>query len=102
MNIARRGRPGIDLWVALADPTRRALVERLARGELRVTDLAAPFDISLNSVSKHVKVLEAARLVRRRRVGREHFICLRPQPLHTAQGWLARQQRSGRVERHLG
>ena len=63
---------------ALADPTRRAILLRLTEGEARVTDLAAPFDISLNSVSKHIRILERARLVKRRRVGREHF--LSPQP----------------------
>jgi len=55
---------------ALADPTRRAILERLSRGEARVTELARPFDISLNSVSKHIRRLELAGLVRRRRAGR--------------------------------
>ena len=63
---------------ALADPTRRAILERLSRGEARVTELARPFDISLNSVSKHIRRLELAGLVRRRRAGREHFLSLNP------------------------
>src|SRR6266853_2764430 len=56
---------------ALSDPTRREIVQRLAKGATRVTDLAEPFDMSLNAVSKHVKVLERAGLVRRTRMGRD-------------------------------
>ena len=56
--------------MALADPTRRAILQRLSKGEARVTDLARPFAISLNSVSKHIRMLERADLVRRRRAGR--------------------------------
>lgn len=59
--------------MALADPTRRAILERLRTGETRVTEIARPFAMSLNAVSKHIRVLEQARLVRRRRAGREHF-----------------------------
>ena len=55
------------ILIALADPTRRAILERLSAGESRVTELAHPFAISLNSVSKHIRVLERAHLVRRRR-----------------------------------
>jgi len=73
---------------ALADPTRRAILMRLSRGEARVTDLAAPFDISLNSVSKHIRILERARLVKRRRVGREHFLSRNPRPLDEAAAWI--------------
>jgi len=74
--------------VALSDPTRRAIVRRLARGEARVTELAAPFEMSLNAVSKHIRVLEAARLVVRRRTGREHFLSLDIAPLADATAWL--------------
>jgi DNA-binding transcriptional ArsR family regulator len=74
-------RPRLDLaFAALSDPTRREIVGRLAKGAARVTDLAGPFDVSLNAVSKHVKVLERAGLVRRTRVGREHRIALNPEP----------------------
>src|SRR5205085_8481862 len=59
------------LFAALSGPTRRAMVARLARGPARVTDIAERFPMSLNAVSKHVKVLERAGLVRRRRDGRE-------------------------------
>ncbi len=73
---------------ALADPTRRALLTRLARGEARVTDLARPYDLSLNAVSKHLKVLEQAGLVRRRVEGREHRIRLAGEPLTAAAHWI--------------
>jgi len=77
---------------ALADPTRRALLQRLSQGEARVTDLAEPFDISLNSVSKHIRCLERAGLVRRRRSGREHLLSLNPEPLAEATAWMERQR----------
>jgi DNA-binding transcriptional ArsR family regulator len=78
--------------VALADPTRRAIVRRLAQGEARVTEVAAPFPISLNAVSKHIRVLERAGLVRRRVVGREHILSFNPAPLDEAAAWIAAQQ----------
>jgi len=81
------------VWSALSDPTRRALIERLARGPTRVTDLAEPFDMSLNAVSKHIKVLEAARLVRRSRHGREHTLELDPAPLHQVTRWASEIER---------
>ncbi len=77
---------------ALADPTRRALLQRLSRGSVRVTDLARPFTISLNSVSKHIRRLESAGLVRRRRSGREHILSLNPEPLDEAAAWMERQR----------
>ncbi len=84
---------GLDLTLtALADPTRRAILRRLSAGEARVTEVARPFAMSLNSVSKHVRVLERARLVRRRRVGREHLISFDPAPLDEAAGWIAAQR----------
>jgi DNA-binding transcriptional ArsR family regulator len=73
-----------QILVALADPTRRAILQRLAQGEARVTELARPFAMSLNSVSKHIRVLQRARLVRRRRAGREHLMSFDPQPLDEA------------------
>lgn len=78
--------------VALADPTRRAILARLTRGEARVTELAAPFDISLNSISKHIRMLERAELVVRRRAGREHLLTLNPAPLDAAQAWIETQR----------
>ena len=81
-----------DTLLALADPTRREILRRLSRGDRRVTDVAAPFAISLNSVSKHIVTLERAGLVRRRREGREHILSLDPAPLERAARWLASQQ----------
>lgn len=78
---------------ALADPTRRAIVARLARGETRVTDVAAPFDMSLNAVSKHVQVLERAGLVRRERVGREHVLSLHAAPMKEVARWVSRYEK---------
>ena len=75
---------------ALSDPTRRAILRRLAQGEARVTELARPFAISLNSVSKHIRILERAGLVRRRIAGRDHFLSLDPRPLDEAAAWMAK------------
>jgi len=77
--------------MALADPTRRAILRRLSRGEARVTELAHPFAMSLNAVSKHIRVLERAGLVRRRRAGREHLLSFNPEPLDEAAAWMAAQ-----------
>jgi DNA-binding transcriptional ArsR family regulator len=77
---------------ALADPTRRAILERLSKGESRVTELAQPFTMSLNAVSKHIRILERARLVRRRCVGREHFLSLNREPLDEAAAWIEDQR----------
>ncbi len=77
-----------DTLLALSDPTRRAIIARLERGEARVTDLAAPFEMSLNAVSKHIKVLERADLVVRRKAGREHFLSFNPAPLDEASRWI--------------
>src|ERR1700741_975468 len=89
------------VWMALSDPTRRAIVEQLTRGPTRVTDVAAPFDMSLNAVSKHIKVLEAARLVRRTRNGREHTLELDPAPLREVARWASDVERfwSERLDR---
>ena len=80
-----------ETLIALADPTRRAILGRLAEGEARVTELARPFAISLNSVSKHIRMLERARLVRRRVAGRDHYLSFDPAPLDAAQGWIEAQ-----------
>jgi len=88
-------------FAALSDPTRREIVQRLAKGEARVTDLAEPFDMSLNAVSKHLKVLERAGLVRRTRAGREHYIALDPEPIRRIAGWASYYERfwSGRLDK---
>jgi DNA-binding transcriptional ArsR family regulator len=81
-----------ETLIALADPTRRQILRRLSRGEARVTELAAPFAISLNSVSKHIVMLERAGLVRRRREGREHILTLDPAPADRVARWIASQR----------
>jgi DNA-binding transcriptional ArsR family regulator len=76
------------VYGAIADPIRRAILGMLARGETNVGTLAGRFPISFNGVSKHVKVLEQAGLVRRSVRGREHWLRLRPAPLREASRWL--------------
>lgn len=73
---------------ALADPTRRAMLQRLAGGEQSVGALAAPFAISLAAASKHIKVLERAGLVQRTVQGRTHFCRLEAQPMHGGLEWI--------------
>jgi DNA-binding transcriptional ArsR family regulator len=86
--------PTLDhVLTAIADPTRRAILERLARGPARVTDVAAPFAMSLAGVSKHVRVLEHAGLVRRARRGREHTLTLDARPLRQVMRWTSRYER---------
>lgn len=73
---------------ALADPTRRAILARLAESDVKVTDLAAPFEMSLNAVSKHVRVLEDAGFIRREVNGREHRLSFDGAPLREASDWI--------------
>jgi DNA-binding transcriptional ArsR family regulator len=83
----------LDLTLlALSDPTRRAILQKLSAGEARVTEIARPFAISLNSVSKHIRVLERAGLVRRRRSGREHLLSFNAAPLDAAAEWIETQR----------
>src|SRR3954468_22136024 len=85
--------PDLDqTLMALADPTRRAILDRLSEGEARVTELARPFAMSLNAVSKHIRVLERARLVRRRGAGRDHSLWVRGEPLDEAAVWIGAQR----------
>jgi DNA-binding transcriptional ArsR family regulator len=91
---------------ALADPTRRAILARLASGETSVTELAEPFDMSMTAVSKHLKVLERAGLVRRGREAQWRPCRLDPAPLRDVDDWLARYRRFwdeslDRLEAHL-
>lgn len=76
------------VFSAVADPTRRAILESLAKKPATITDIAKPFRVSLNAVSKHVMVLERAGLVRREIQGREHVCSLQPHRLRDAQAWL--------------
>lgn len=76
------------VFSAVSDPTRRAILARLADSDARVTDVASAFPISLNSTSKHIRVLEGAGLVRRTVRGREHILSLDPAPLAEAADWI--------------
>jgi DNA-binding transcriptional ArsR family regulator len=80
-------------FAALADPTRRRLLEHLSRGDRCVTDLARPCAMSLPAVSKHLRVLESAGLIRRRRDGRVHRMHLEAAPMKQATQWMAEYRR---------
>jgi DNA-binding transcriptional ArsR family regulator len=77
------------IFSALSDPTRRAILERLAHGAATVTEVAEPFKMSLPAISKHLRILENARLIVRQKDGRVHHLRLSPAPLKTAAEWLA-------------
>jgi DNA-binding transcriptional ArsR family regulator len=79
--------------VAISDPTRRAIISRLARGPARISDVARPFSMSLTGFCKHVRVLERARLVRRTRQGRENTLELSAEPLRDVARWISRYER---------
>ena len=89
-------------FAALADPTRRQILAHLARGDKRVTHLARPHDMSLPAVSKHLRVLEQAGLLRRRRYGRVHEMQLEAKPLKQAAAGGRLPQVLGRVARPPG
>ena len=93
MQMARTGTAAREdrldrVFQALSDRTRRSLLARLAAGPARVTELAAPYDVSLNAISKHLKVLEGAGLIAREIDGRVHTCALDARTLHTADEWL--------------
>jgi DNA-binding transcriptional ArsR family regulator len=75
-------------FAALADPTRRGILARLAKGEATVTELAAPFDLSLPAISKHLKVLQRAGLIEQGRHAQWRPCRLKPQPLRDVAGWI--------------
>ena len=77
-----------QVFSAVADPTRRAILESLTKKPATITEIAKPFSVSLNAVSKHIMVLERAGLVRREIHGREHVCRLEPRPLQEATQWL--------------
>lgn len=82
-----------SIFGALSDPTRRAILRRLTRSECSVMEIAEPFHMSLAAVSKHIKVLEQARLIRREKRGTFYYASLNPQALKTAEQWLAYYER---------
>lgn len=75
------------IFGALSHPVRRAMLTRLTKGPVNVTEIAAPFAMSLNAVSKHLKVLERAGLIHRRKRGRDHVIAFRSEPLQRVTRW---------------
>jgi DNA-binding transcriptional ArsR family regulator len=98
--------PLSQTFAALADPTRRAILVRLATGRATVTELAEPFDISLQAVSRHLKVLESAGLISRGRDAQFRPCQFDPAPLEDATDWIVRNrriwnERFDRLEQHL-
>ncbi|MFC0506259.1 ArsR/SmtB family transcription factor [Micromonospora costi] len=94
------------VFAALADPTRRAILERLASGEATVNQLAEPFAMTQQAVSKHLKVLERARLITRTRTAQSRPCVLEAERLEEAAGWIARHRqmwadRHDRLAEHL-
>jgi DNA-binding transcriptional ArsR family regulator len=77
-----------DTYASLSHPVRREMLELLSAAPRRVTEVAAPFDISLAAASKHVRVLERAGLVERAVRGRDHVLTLQPDPLEAAAEWI--------------
>jgi DNA-binding transcriptional ArsR family regulator len=82
-----------QLLSTLADPTRRAIIERLVEGPAPVKELAAPHEMALPSFLQHIEVLENRRLIRTRKVGRQRMCMLEPLALLPLEGWLDRQRR---------
>lgn len=80
------------VFQALADPTRRAVLERLSRGKAPVSELAEPFDMALPSFLQHLRVLEISGLVRSEKTGRVRTYEVSPEPLRAAEGWMAEQR----------
>lgn len=90
-----------SFFAAMADPTRRDVIERLTLGPLPVSDLHAPHDIALPTFLRHIKVLETAGLVRSEKKGRVRTVHIEALPLAEAEGWLRRQRQmwEGRLDR---
>ena len=82
-----------DVLTAISHPTRRAIIGQLANGPARFLDVAKPFDTALNAVTKHLKLLERAGLIERRKRGREVFISLRGEPLRQVARWVNEYER---------
>src|SRR6267142_3393438 len=82
-----------DVLSAISHPSRRAIIGQLAVGPARFTDVARSFDTALNAVTKHLKLLERAGLIERKKQGREVFISLRGEPLREVAGWVHEYER---------
>jgi DNA-binding transcriptional ArsR family regulator len=85
--------PLTDVLSAISHPTRRAIIRRLANGPARFLDIAEPFDVALNAVTKHLKLLERGGLIEREKRGREVLISLRPQALRVVADWVHEYER---------
>jgi DNA-binding transcriptional ArsR family regulator len=90
-----------DVLTAISHPSRRAIIGQLAHGPARFTDIARPFAVSLNAITKHLKLLGRAGLISRDKQGREVLISLRPAPLRLVSGWVHEYERfwSERLDR---
>ena len=82
-----------DVLTAISHPSRRAIIGQLAAGPARFTDIAKPFDVALNAITKHLKLLERAGLISREKRGREVLISFRPEPLRLVSGWVHEYER---------
>jgi len=82
-----------EVLSAISHPTRRAIIKRLASGRARFLELAEPFDVALNAITKHLKLLERAGLIEREKKGREVFISLRPEGLRLVAEWVHEYER---------
>jgi DNA-binding transcriptional ArsR family regulator len=96
-----------QVFAAVADPTRRAILATLSRKPATIGEIARPFPMSLNAISKHIKTLERAGLIRREVMGRKHYCRLQPRRLRQAAAWLEHQRafweaRLDALERHIG
>jgi len=94
------------VFAAVADPTRRAILATLTRKPATVTEIARPFPVSLNAISKHLMVLERAGLIRRKVIGREHHCSIEPKRLRQAAAWfdyyrIFWEERLDALEHHL-
>ena len=97
----KQSHPLDALFAALADPSRRSMIDRLSRGPASMSELAAPLDMSLPAVQQHLNVLEASGIVSTRKIGRVRSCSLEPDVLNQAQQWIAerRQLWAGRLDK---
>jgi DNA-binding transcriptional ArsR family regulator len=87
-----------NVFTAVSHPTRRAIIRQLAAGPARFTDIAKPFDTALNSVTKHLKLLERAGLIERKKLGREVFISFQAKPLREVAVWVHEYERFWNIQ----
>lgn len=93
-----------DVLTAVSHPSRRAIIGQLSAGPARFTDIARPFDLSLNAITKHLKLLERAGLISRKKQGREVLISFCAEPLRLVSGWVHEYEQfwSERLDRFEG